>query len=411
MRITSKNMLFMGVELLLIVTLLPITQCFPSIVRWMLQILSISMFLIGLALHKDLRYLAEYFICVLFAVVYVYNVWKFNQSIVTCLFNVMAAFAFAFYGVIAIKIKDMNLYHKRVMNTTIILTIITSITTIVGLQQFPLAVRELGRVDSGYSTSGQAFLDLKFKYKLMNIASWSIVYGIVFTVPWFLNQLREKKSIKYAIGLIIVLFCLLKAQLTIGLIIATMLVFFSFYQPGLKTKDVVRTVVILLIGVVLILLGDEILMAVVAISSSRNLGMISNKLQDLLCLMQGNQTGDVLARFERYTRSLYIFLEHPFMGLSIHGVSQNGLFGNHSDFLDLIGYYGIFGIVVLTFMIRSYGKNVIQSQVITDKWRVIVPFLAFILAFILNPVWYSPQVFATAIMLPCCAYLKYNDSR
>ena len=112
MKITSKNVLFIAVEILLILTLLPITQCLPSTVRWILQILSIVMFLIGLFFQKDLKYIVGYFACVLFSLIYVYNVWRFNQSLVTCLFNVMAAFAFVYYGVLAIKIKETDFYQK-----------------------------------------------------------------------------------------------------------------------------------------------------------------------------------------------------------------------------------------------------------------------------------------------------------
>lgn len=399
--------MFIGVETLLFLTLLPITQCFPSIIRWGLQITSIGLFFLGLLLEKNKRYLSGYLACITFSLIYVYNVWKFNQSIVTCIFNVMAGFAFAFFGVISLTQENIEKdYLRKVTASTIALVIITATTTILGLQRYPLAVRELGRVGSGYSSSGQAFLELKFKYKLMNIASWSIVYGIVFTTPWFINRYKENRKVKYLVGLGIVIVCLLKAQLTIGIIVSAFLVFFSIYQPSRKPKDVLLSMIIILVGILSIVFCNEILLLVVQVSGDLKLGMISDKLQDLIFLLQGNQTGNVLARVERYTRSLNHFFEHPLLGLSICGVPNYGMFGNHSDLFDMLGYYGLFGVLVLLIIIFRYLRDIKKSRSIKKHWNVLVPFIGLILVFILNPVWYSPQVFATAIMLPCCTYLK-----
>lgn len=404
--------MFAGIEILLLLTFLPITQCFPSIIRWSLQIISIGLFFIGLLLEKNKKYFLGYLGCILFSFVYVYNVWKFNQSIVTCIFNIMAGFAFVYFGVVYITQKEReDKYPQKIVATIVALVIITSVTTIVGLQRYPLAVRELGRVGSGYSSSGQAFLDLKFKYKLMNIASWSIVYGIVFAVPWFINQYKDKRKAKYIIGLIIVLICLMKAQLTIGILISVLLVFFSIYKPSKKPKDVLLSIIIVLLLLMLIIFGDEILLFVIQLSGNRNLGMLSTKLQDLFYLMQGNQIGDVLARSERYTRSLNHFIEHPILGMSIQGVSEYGLFGNHSDFFDILGYYGSFGLIVLIYMINTYLKDIKRSKSVYSQWDLFVPLVALIILFVLNPVWYSPQVFATAILLPSCAYLENYSIR
>lgn len=407
MKIASKSMLFGGIEILLVLTLLPVTQCLPSLIRWALQGISILLFLVGLFFERNKRYLIGYLVCVVFALIYVYNVWNFNESIFTCAFNVMTVFAFSFYGVIFLTQENIDKkYQMRIVTTIIFLVFITSVTTIIGLQKYPLAVRELGRVGSGYSSSGQDFLMLKTVYKLNNIASWSIVYGIVLATPWFINRYKESKKIKYLIELLIVSICILKAQLTIGMIVTMLLIFLSIYQPSHKPKDIVLALIILLIGILLILFSNEILLFIVQITGSRNLGMISGKLLDLSFLLQGKQTGNVLVRFERYTRSLKHFLDHPFVGLSIYGVHEYGLFGNHSDFFDMAGYYGLFGLFVLLVIIYNYFADIQKSVSIYSKWNVLVPFVGLIIVFVLNPVWYSPQVFATAILLPCCTYLK-----
>lgn len=405
-KISNKRIMYWGIEILLLLTILPVTQCFPRVFRWGLQVMSILFFLIGLSLERKKNYILGYIACVAFALMYVYNVWKFNQSIVTCIFNVMAGFAFAFYGIIALSAENHNhIFFRKAVNTTVILFCLTAITTIIGLQKYPLAVRELGRVGSGYSTSGQAFLDLKFKYKLMNIASWSMAYGMVFVVPWLMNRYKHTKKIKFLFGFLIILFCLLKAQLTIGIIVTALLIILSLYKPGTNNNDIIILSFIVILCFLSLIFRNELLALIISVLDNCGLGMLSIKLRDLSYLLQGSQIGDISARFERYSRSLKWFLEKPMFGFALTGVPEYGMFGNHSDFFDMIGYYGVFGCIILTVIVCRYYKRINRSSNII-KWEALVSAFGLLLIFILNPIWYSPQVFATAIMLPCCSHIN-----
>lgn len=407
--VTSNDIMYYAIILLLVITCLPLSQCLPIIIRQGLQMISIIMFIFGLLCQRKLKNIIGYFFCVLFSLVYVYNVWKFNHSIVTCVFNVMASFSFCFYGMIALNSSSRDQKNlRRVICLTFLLFVITGVTTIIGLEKYPLAVRELGRSGSGYSTSGQEFIELRAEYKMNNIATWSILYGMVFIPHWLINQFKKERKVYYLILCVVELFCIIKAQLTIATIISILLIIFCVYKPSLNRRGILLLSFIVVAGFATIAFRNEIFMAFISIVSSRNLSMLGNRLIDIKNLFQGGKTGDISARFERYTRSLNLFMQHPICGLSIYGVDEAGAFGNHSDLFDMLGYFGMCGFIVIICMVKHYW-NVMKSCKGLKRWEVFVPFVGFLLLFAMNPVWYSPQVFATALMLPCCSQ-KLNYS-
>ena len=117
---------------------------------------------------------------------------------------------------------------------------ITSITTIIGLQRYPLAVRELGeKLGSGYASTGDDFIALKAVYRKMNIAGWNMAFGIVLMCPIFVRLFQVTKEKKYIVFLAISEVCVLFSQLTIGLILSVLGIFLALYRPSKKAKDII----------------------------------------------------------------------------------------------------------------------------------------------------------------------------
>lgn len=402
-KMSSKKILFISIVLLLILTCLPISLCLPGIIRKTLQALSVGLFVVGLLIQRDRIYILEYAVCAIFSFIYVYNVWGFTQSFSTCLFNVLAGLSFCFYGIYSIEMKEENReYTSKVLNFLLVLFVLTAITTIIGLEKYPLAVRELGRSNSGYTTSGDAFLALKFKYRMNNIASWSMIYGMVFLPSGLLMLYKKEKKARYLMFLLICELCIFKAQLTIGLILSLLGIVLTLYKPSRKAKDLFILITVIFGSLILFLFVVDILEFVISIIDKGNLSTLSNKLTGLLNLLRGTTSGDASARFERYERSLKIFMDNPVLGISIHGIKEEGIFGNHSDIFDILGYYGFFGILVMIGMGIRYFYYMAKNIKI-GYWNIIAMFFVFIFLAILNPVWYSPQVFVCAMMLPMLA--------
>lgn len=410
-KISNKTILFLAIVLLLGLTCLPISLCLSGIIRKALQALSIGLFVVGLLMQRNKLYILEYTVCTIFCFIYVYNAWGSTQGLFTCLFNVLAGASFCFYGIYSLEMKEKNeAYSSSILRLILLLFVLTAITTIIGLEKYPLAVRELGRSTSGYTTSGDAFLALKAKYRMNNIASWSMVYGMVFFSPGLVMLYKKEKKIRYLIFLVISELCIFKAQLTIAMMLSLFAIFLTFFKPSCKPKDLIILISIMFAAIIMLLFVDDILELVISITAKGELSTLSNKLTSLLALIRGTALTDASARFERYERSLKIFMEHPFVGISIHGIEDGGMFGNHSDFFDMLGYYGIFGIVVMILMGIRYFYYMVKNTK-TEYWNIVAMFIVFILLMILNPIWYSPQVFVCAMMMPMVATYAKNRNK
>lgn len=408
-KIRSGQLLYWAIMILLLLTCLPITICLPGSVRQILQLVAIGLFLLGLIINKEKKYLVGYMVIVIFSSIYVWNTWKYTQNISTCLFNVLAGFAFYYYGFISLGEKKNNKkYIKRVIDLLIILVMISAVTTIIGLQMYPLAVRELGRSGSGYDTVGEAFTSLKRVYRMHNIAGWSMAYGMIFFPPCMFILFKIYRKKMYLFLGVIVQVCIIKTQLTTGMILSILSIALLLYNPSRKVKDVLSITFTIMAGIIVLLFIDKVLLLASELLKYVNLPMLATKLQDLILSMSSvNAVGDIGARFDRYGKSLDVFFKYPIFGASISNISKEGLLGHHSEFFDILGYYGGFGIAFIgAIFIRLFDH--INKRISYGMWNLVVIFIEFLLLFILNPIWYSPQIYAIGVMFPLCIY-GYNS--
>ena len=374
-KITPARILYIAFILMLVLTCLPITMVFPGIIRKSMQGLALLLFILGLGMQRQKAILLEYIFCCLFFFTYIYNVWGFTQSLFSCLFNTMAGFSFVFYSIYLIYNKD-NEENKKYIRK---------------------ALRAVS--GSGYASTGDDFIALKAVYRKMNIAGWNMAFGIVLMCPIFVRLFQITKEKKYIVFLAISEVCVLFSQLTIGLILSVLGIFLALYRPSKKAKDIIILLFVLFIAFIMLFMLDDILLLTVRITNNLNLSFVSDKLKDALMLLSGSVGSDASARFDRYSKSLAVFFRYPVMGISIHGVPHDGMFGNHSDIFNLLGYYGGFGIVVMIIMVCRYFNH-IKVSVGKNSWIYISQLFIFILLAVLNPVWYSPQVFIGAMLMP-----------
>lgn len=413
-KFTPARILYWAIVILLILTCLPIAQILPETLRKLLQGFSMLMFTLGIILQGEKRLLLGFALCVLFYFTYVFNVFGADQGFVRCLFNVFADFAFVFYGLCLIADEEQNsdLYAKRLVQLFFVLFVLTAITTIIGVQKYPLAVRELGRSGSGYGYGvyGDVFVALKRKYLSLNIASWSIAYGMVFVGPQFITLYRKTKQKRYIFALVVCEVCVVASQLTIGTILSLMALFLLLYTPSKRKKDVIVVLLLVIIALFLAIFSREIVLLMISIASKFGFSMAQNKLADLATLLSGTSAGDASDRFGLYGKGVKLFIQHPVLGQSIFGVTNSQMFGLHSDFFDLLGYYGLFGAFVIITLCISYFRF-IKTRLTDGIWNIFAMLVCFLVLLALNPVWYSPQVFAGALLLPMAVRCHNEFSR
>lgn len=409
-QVNGEDILYLSVLLLIFLTCLPLSMCLPTMMRNFLQIIAVIMYFIGLALYRDKGFIVMF--CIAFAVmlIRVYATWRFKNSFPSCFFNVFTCWAFAFYGLLSYKSSDTD-KQKKLLTLCILLMTVTAITTIIGIQRYPLAVRELGRGSTSYSgLSGSDFAFLKNEYRMNNIAGWNQLYGIVFLTPCLTNIYVKTKQKVYAWALLLCEICIIFSQLTIAFLLSFSLIVFSYIAVYRKRNILIVGLLLVLIVTVVLLNLKDIILYMVQFSSNRNLDMLSDKLNSFYYFLQGNRMGDVLSRTNLYMQSFNVFLEHPFFGMALLGVDSIFTFSHHSDFFDMLGYYGLFGAIIL--VIGSYYYiHYIKKNHCTEYSLTFILFLGLITLYVLNPIWYSPQVFIGAFMAPAFICKIYGNGQ
>lgn len=404
--------MYWSIYIMVLAWCLPLTMALPGIIRQGLQILAVLLFVAGLLIYKQKVRLLQYLVVVAFVTIFVYGVWQNKKTISSCAVSVLSGWEFCCFGLILRNEKDHE-RKKKLLLYVVAITIITCVTTIIGIQRYPLVVRELGRSTRSYSgLTGDSFALLKREYRLSNIAGWNQLYGIVFLIPCMVYLFKETRKKIWLVCIAICEICVIRAQLTFALLLSVIFIVFSFINPGRERKKVIWLTVMLFLGLVVAFNIDALILLAVSVTEDVGFSMLSTKLFDLYLVTQGVSSGDALARGNLYRQSLEIFRMHPVFGSFSFGNFAVQPFSQHSDFFDMIAFYGIFGVTIVVYMSFRY-LSFLFRKIKDDKWISFILFMGFLSMFVFNPIWYSPQIFIGVYMLPeivSSAYKEQNAS-
>ena len=395
------DLMYIAIFLFFVVSCLPIVLVLPGAIRNGMQIVATAMFSLGIILYNDKKKWLQFFAIVLFSTVFVYGVWHEKKTLSSCAINVITGWAFCFFGLILWERGDLR-RNRRLLIIILVIIAITAITTIIGIQRYPLVVRELGRGGSSYSgVTGNEFTALKMMYRRNNIAGWNQLFGIAFLVGpiTYLYYKTKRKIILVLIALCEI--CVVMSQLTYALFLSVfnivMTIFMIKNRKRSKSSIIVALVVFITALIVLIEI-DSIVLFLSNSASKYGYKMLAIKLNDLYMFTQGIHQGDVTARFNLYSIGIREFFQHP-LGLFLYNGLKCPDLSQHSDFFDMIGFYGIFGIVAVIGCVLYYFRW-IGRQLEEYRSMLTIQLVTFLTMFAINPVWYSPQVFLSAFLLP-----------
>ena len=103
-----------------------------------------------------------------------------------------------------------------------------------------------------------------------------------------------------------------------------------------------------------------------------NRGM-AEKFENISESMQGEKTGQVEGRSSRYEKSISVFLRNPVLGLAEKGeeFANDRTPGNHSTFLDMLAYYGVFALFLFAAWKRGTKETKKQlSGLLKGSWSI-----------------------------------------
>jgi O-antigen ligase len=232
------------------------------------------------------------------------------------------------------------------------------------------------------------------KFRELNIGSTSFVFAacllmFVFLGLTFKAKSKTRKSLYFLITIFLVYFQFQAARATsiLLMILGVFLYLFLYYTKRInligKATIIVFSIPILLTIYFAI---PDILVNLSEISSSTYL---SNRLLGLANYINGtDDMGFVQGRFDVYLVSLKAFIHNPIFGIGEHDqFTQQISVGYHSEFLDIMGTYGIFGILFwVLFFWFYYKKIILRTKNKNDKIVLIVTAILFCTYALLNSV-------------------------
>lgn len=400
-RITGEALIYWSVILFSVYFCIPIAiNLLNSLGIRVITFIAAGLFVAGMVLCREWKRLLYFGFLFFFAFLFWMLVWSKGMG-APYLLDAYAALSFVFGGMVLYERGDRKRL-KLLLYYIAILYAVTALTTIIGLQKYPLATRELGRA-TPYDLS-QDFGVLKTTYHRMNIAGWSQVYGMCYAVPLFLMIWKRTKNILFFILAILIGLMIIYSQLTFGVLL-TIALFAGVLITINRKKTIILWCGILVCLLIIVLLNVEVLLNwAVGLSADFGFTMLTNKLGDLQQLIVNKEAlGDAGARFSVYGASFTSFVESPFAGLILNKNANPYSIGGHSDFFDILAALGISGLVIMFSSFFSYFKYLCRIGGKCKK-DLLVILLGFIGLFVFNPVLHSPQVFLSTFVLPLAAY-------
>ena len=230
--------------------------------------------------------------------------------------------------------------------------------------------------------------------------AYGVCIGSILIACTLLEKLLAEHKGKYLISFIICSLLIYFTKSTIFLLVYVGIVFYilvnSLILKNHKHVIASRIVLLLLIGSFIIFHSN---IGQLFIQLSGNIsGIVGYRLKELgLLLVYRDISLDAGSRFDLYTLSIRSFLAHPLIGSYVFSNSNiNEFFGNHSEWLDILGRYGLLlGAPLICWIYYNLVKDIRISDR-KNSSHVLVIFLAGML----DPIAYFSSMFALFFIVP-----------
>ena len=248
------------------------------------------------------------------------------------------------FGLVILGYDHVAQEHKKkdLFYFIILCYALTAVTTIIGNIRYPMASRFL-------ATGDPLAVSL---YTSQNIGGFTFAYELVLIIPLLIYAFKNGVFSRWISAGLIILFgyAIIKAEYTMALLYF-ILSLILFLIPRLTTRKIY--VIIAIFVILFIFSGDYIADLLRQLSRNVRSEIFSTRFEEIAAFFEGNDNADMgnaANRFERYKSSFDSFVNTGFMG--IWGRAGYGRIGGHSFILDIMGQFGVLGIVA---MILMYG--------------------------------------------------------
>lgn len=404
-QIPMDRHVFAVLSLMIIINFLPFVYVAPRLLISLTELL-LAAIMLGLMAAKDMKLCLMNFailtVCFLINLLAYYHCWINTLPIGS--FIIRSCMCWFYMGVgIFIYLYASKETKRASFHLIMILLVITSLTSILVAREYPTAMRGLenGSVD---------IKGLESVLYRRNTATWSMVFGMTFLLPFAIAAFKKTKNYAYIVVVVILSYCILRSQITMALLMAAAFIVLLVLKP-ISPKKLCITIAVLLLMFWAFseYLADLVYWLYMNVFGGSTDNMLGKRFYQLYVSINGMKlVGTFGGRLDLYMTSIKTFIKHPLIGVNTYNngtvipyLSLLNFVGLHSQFFDMLATTGIFCTATLVYFFvyltkklggiieKLYDRNLFYYSII-----VLVAFM------IMNPTYYSACVFLVVFLGP-----------
>lgn len=340
------------------------------------------------------------------AIMILYLLFSYGDIKIVRLFSPILMLIFVYMGYFYFTHSSRRVVNFLIKFSAICFTI-TLITSCYNL----LIDMNVSRILTSSSTSPEVINYLESR----NIASFDLIYGAIILLPImiatlknFLNKKANLVRIIYLIGILLLSVTMISlSNFTTAYMLLILAIGLSFFI-AYKNIYLVSTVLIIIVFTFYPFFNTILILVLDFIKESTPSIMTKIKLTSIISSLNGeNDLGSISIRSTLIYNSFSSFISHPFIGRGAYYYDSN-IIGNHSQFTDDLGRYGIIGFLPKIFFILYFFRVILNKvKIFTLKNSYIAAILIYLILGFLNPVESVGITFAIFFIAPLI--LRYNE--
>jgi hypothetical protein len=253
-------------------------------------------------------------------------------------------------------------------------------------------------------TSSSTDFEVTEMLRQRNIGAYDYVYGIIIILPAIILAIKENlPRTKLFLYLVLISFLGTFMVILSNFLIAYILLFLILFSMiiMLIKKNIYILLILIIVLVMVLPIIDEIILFVLNFAKELTPSIMTKmKINNIIYFISDNNTNlsDVTARGVLLKNSLISFLDSPMFGIGAY-YHNSYLVGNHSQIIDDLSRYGIFGslpfYLFIFLVLRKYYRELKKGKDI-----FLISCIIFITLSFLNPVDSYGIAFSVFIVLP-----------
>lgn len=307
--------------------------------------------------------------------------------------------------VIALFLRDKadTSFLKVFLVFLTIVMCVTAITTIIGLNYFPRASREL----AGSHETEEAIIYLK-----MNIGGFEFIYSTILLLPllfWLVHNVEKAWRWLLSVAIIILIVVIYKSAYTTAFLLMIATLFLVIIERNPKAKPFIIPIFIVFI----VLAGTGwISVGIESLSTIVESDYVSDRLSQLAQLIGGTDVSHIQSesnteRIELLSKAWQAFLSSPLWG---HNMMEfTDVVSGHSVVLDTLASSGIIGLTLIVFIYSKLFRLVVIKNGEKINFYVLISWGLYFILSTANPSTF--YLMGTMLFCGCvCAQRLYVET-